>query len=191
MDIEIGKGLKINIELTRLGFNGQLEAAAAHIVRIGARNVLMDSHANVKREDYPEGDEGTAAWRDASLAQAMKKLDALYKGEVRANATTRVSTVDPVEAEATRMARVFVGKATRGYEDNKGESRGWLASAAKAMDMPLDAAVESEAYFAQAKAVIAAAIKRRAARADVIEAARKIVEAAKAVKIESADDLGL
>lgn len=189
MDIEIGKGLKINIALPWLGFPGQLEAAAAHIVRIGARNVLMDSHANIKREDYPEGDEGTAAWRDASLAQAMKKLDALYKGEVRANATTRVSSVDPVEAEALRMARVFVGKATRGWEDNKGDSRAWIDAAAKALELPVPAWA-TDGFADAAKAVLAEAIKRRAARDDVKDAARKVVEAAKAVVV-TGEDLGL
>lgn len=189
MDIEIGKGLKVNIELTRLGFNGQLEAAAAHIVKIGARNVLMDSHASVKREDYPEGDDGTAAWREDSLAIAMKKLDALYKGEVRANATTRASSVDPVEAEALRMARVFVGKATRGWEDNKGDSRAWVNSAAKAMELqPID--WTKDGFADSVKAVLAAAIKRRASRPDVREAAAKAVEAAKAVNV-AGEDLGL
>ena len=190
MDIEIGKALTVNVELTRLGFEHQIGTAAAHVVKIGLRNILMDAHANVKREDFAGDDDGAKAYRDASLAKAMTKLEALYKGDVRANAVTRQSSADPVEAEAMRMARTFVYGKARGWEENKGDSRKWIDAAQAAMGLP-GIVWNVDGFADAAKAVLAEAIKRRAARDDVKEAARKIVEAAKAVKVESADDLGL
>ena len=181
--IEIGKTLTVAVDTTKLN-----DAVMAHVVRIGVRNILMDAHASVKRDDC----ESDQDYRAKSLAQSMKKLEAMYRGEVRANATTRISNADPIEAEALRMARVFVGKATRGWEDAKGDARKWIDAAAEAMQ--LDDAERpnwtADDFADKAKAVLAAAIKRRAAREDVREAARKVVEAAKSV-VATGEDLGL
>lgn len=184
MDIEIGKSLTVNVDTARMP-----ETAMAHIVKMGLRNVLMDSHASVKRDAYAAGDDGAKEWQAASLAVAMKKLDALYRGEVRANATTRVSHADPIEAEAMRMARSFVYGKARGWEENKGDSRAWVSAVAQAVALdPID--WTKDTFGDAVKAVLAEAIKRRAARPDVREAAAKVVEAAKAV-IVTGEDLGL
>lgn len=184
--VEIGKALQVAVDTTRLN-----ESVMAHVVRIGLRNILMDSHASVKSDDFKDDDEGRKAWRDASLAQAMKKLDAMYKGEVRANATTRVSHADPVEAEAMRMARTFVYGKTKGWEKGDEKAVAYITLAGRAMELPgIEQDDDGQKAADKVKAIIAEAIKRRAARADVREAAAKVVEAAKAVVV-TGEDLGL
>jgi hypothetical protein len=82
------------------------EAALNHAIMIGLRNILMDSHASVTKEEYPDDAEREAAAR----AMVQKKLDALMSGEVRV-ASTREG--DPVKAEAIRMASDIVKAALR------------------------------------------------------------------------------
>lgn len=90
--VNVGKGIEKNIDFAALP-----QAARDHIMYIGARNVLMDSHASITAEEYPDETERRAA------AEAMvdKKLDALMRGEVRVQSTREG---DPVRAEAVRMA---------------------------------------------------------------------------------------
>lgn len=89
-NIAIGKGLTVDVDFTK--FN---QSVLDHILYIGARNILMDSHANVTRESA--GDDIGAQ----SLAVATKKLQALYDGDLR---TTSTREGDPIKAEATRLA---------------------------------------------------------------------------------------
>lgn len=90
MEINIGKGLSLNVDQTKLN-----DAVMAHVVAIGLRNILMDAHASVTRDEV--GDDVQAQ----SLAASQKKLDAMYAGEVRTSSTR---TGDPVRAEAIRIA---------------------------------------------------------------------------------------
>lgn len=111
MNVNVGKGIEREIDVTVLP-----EAARYHILYIGLRNVLMDSHASITSDEYPDADERKAA------AEAMvdKKLDALMRGEVRVQSTREG---DPVRAEAMRMANDIIkakikkaGKAVKDYE---------------------------------------------------------------------------
>lgn len=90
MDINIGKGITLAVDANALPAE-----AMAHVVYIGLRNVLMDSHAGVTRET--DGD----SYVENSRATAEKKLAALMAGQVRV-AGTREG--DPVRAEAIRIA---------------------------------------------------------------------------------------
>ena len=92
MLVNVGKGIEIEVPFESFPAN-----ALSHVQYIGARNVLMDCHASVTADEYPD-----AAEREA-VARAMveKKLAALMSGEVRV-ASTREG--DPVRAEALRMA---------------------------------------------------------------------------------------
>lgn len=67
-----------------------------YLVYIGLKNVLQDSHASIKRADFDSDD----AWKDAKLGRALKKLDALYAGEVRMVAAASGSKGDEVKARA-------------------------------------------------------------------------------------------
>lgn len=169
MQIDIGKTLTVDVDVARLGLK-ELSDAASHVVKIGLRNILMDSHAGVNTTKYPDADAATI--RQMSLEVAMKKLDALYRGEVRANATTRASSLTPVEKEAHRLAREYVAKNAGRFERDDAHAL-WLARAAEIMEMPTD----------DLKAVFAAAVKRRAARPDVIAQAEKNVAAVEKLNV--------
>lgn len=109
MQVNIGKGLEIEVNFTTMP-----QAAIDHILYIGARNVLMDSHASITKETNPND------LQDVARAMAEKKLAALMSGEVRV-ASTREG--DPVRAEALRMATAQItalikkaGKKVADYE---------------------------------------------------------------------------
>lgn len=87
--VNIGKDIELNVDVARLPQN-----VLDHVVYIGLRNILMDSHASITAE------KSTDVYGD-SRAMAEKKLEAMYNGEVR-SAGTR--TADPVKAEAIRIA---------------------------------------------------------------------------------------
>lgn len=111
MDINIGKGITVPVTVEDLP-----PAALQHVIYIGLRNVLMDSHAGVTadavRKDHPQADAEDIATMvvDQSRATAEKKLASLLAGEVR---TIRERTGDPVRAEALRMAIDAVRAAVR------------------------------------------------------------------------------
>lgn len=92
MLVNVGKGIERDVNIQALP-----KAALDHAIYIGLRNVLMDSHASITADEYPDATERAAA------AEAMvdKKLDALLRGEVRVQSTREG---DPVRAEAVRMA---------------------------------------------------------------------------------------
>jgi hypothetical protein len=92
MLVNVGKGIEREIDVAKLP-----QTALDHAVYIGLRNVLMDSHASVTTDEYPD-----AAER-ATVAGAMvdKKLAALMSGDVRVQSTREG---DPVRAEAIAMA---------------------------------------------------------------------------------------
>lgn len=96
MLVNIGKSIELDIDHTALP-----EVALQHVIMIGLRNVLMDSHAGVTAEKVgPDGDVAAE-----SKAVALKKLDALMRGEVRVSGSREG---DPVRAEAIRSASAVI-----------------------------------------------------------------------------------
>jgi hypothetical protein len=96
MKVNVGKGIELDINETTLP-----KAAIDHVVMIGLRNILMDSHASITADEYP----GEAERKAAAEAMVAKKLDALMRGEVRV-ASSREG--DPVRAEALRSATAVI-----------------------------------------------------------------------------------
>lgn len=92
MEVNVGKGIICNVDHTILQ-----PQVLEHVIYIGLRNILMDSHASITDKEYPDATERQAA------AEAMvdKKLEAFKRGEVRVQSTREG---DPVRAEALRMA---------------------------------------------------------------------------------------
>jgi hypothetical protein len=90
MLVNIGKG----IELTVPGLDTLSPEVRDHIVYLGWRNVLMDSHAGMTAKDNPTD------YVEKSRAIAEKKLAALTNGEVR---TTSFRESDPVKARAQEL----------------------------------------------------------------------------------------
>jgi hypothetical protein len=105
MRVQIGKTIEMDVALERLGLPTELSPAASHVVYIGLRNVLMDSHASVTK-DEPDHIE-------RSREMAEKKLDALYRGEVRVAQTRAPHAADALAAEIKRLATGIVMR-TRG-----------------------------------------------------------------------------
>lgn len=95
MEINVGKGITVDANLAKLGFEGDYAngTVPGHVVYIGLRNMLMDSHAGIPT-DEPD-------YQAKARAIVEKKLEAMYNGEVRV-AGTREG--DPVRAEAMRLA---------------------------------------------------------------------------------------
>ena len=106
MKVNIGKGIELDIDAIALPPN-----AMEHVIYIGLRNILMDSHASVTKETNPDD------MADVAKAVAEKKLAALMSGEVRVVASREG---DPVRAEAKRAAtdaiKVALRKAGRKVE---------------------------------------------------------------------------
>lgn len=171
-NIDIGAGLMLPVDFDRLHNH---RASIEHIENIGARNVLMDCHAPIKRDDFETDQE----WRNAKLLKAQSKLEQLYDGSIRANSSgPRASSIDPIAAEALREARVFVHSKAKGWEKATDSAINWLTTIADKLGIEL--AEENPDW----KAVIAAAVKFRAEKPESIATATKIVEARKAIAVD-------
>lgn len=101
MQVNIGKGIELEVP----AFDTLSQAVKDHIVYIGFRNILMDSHAGMTPEKANGGDHV-----ELSKAIAEKKLAALVAGDLR---TTSSREGDPVRAEAIRLAVKAVEGAIR------------------------------------------------------------------------------
>ena len=106
LHVDIGKQLAFDLDNQQVMDLIGHKNVHDHILYIGLRNILMDSHASCKRETYGD-DEVT--WRNNSKALAEKKLAAMLAGEIRSNSSgPRVSSLSPIDAECRRLARVAV-----------------------------------------------------------------------------------
>ena len=70
-----------------------------HVIYMGLRNILMDSHASIKKDDDD--------CRTKSMAIVNKKLDALYQGIIRISPEP---SSDAVEGEARRLCMTQINK---------------------------------------------------------------------------------
>lgn len=80
LNVNIGKELVVNVDVARAFAHPSVEE---HIVYLGFRNSLMDSHASAVRKDF----ETEAAYIKASREMAIKKLQSFYDGLVRTRST--------------------------------------------------------------------------------------------------------
>jgi hypothetical protein len=140
-NINIGKGIELAVDFERLPAN-----AIEHLLKIGARNVLMDAHAGITEKEYPD----ESARKDAARAVAEKKLDALMSGEVRV-AGVRGPRGDAVATEMKRIAKgVILGHAKSkglGAEVVKTNFNDWMAAYVAKNEADLRA--KAEANLAQ------------------------------------------
>ena len=100
MLVPVGKGIELDVDPAR--FNAEV---TAHVMKIGSRNILMDSHANATAKSDPQG------YVQKSRELAERKLQSLYNGIVRTQAVggPRAPT-DPVSMVILRLARKAVQK---------------------------------------------------------------------------------
>lgn len=158
MNIDIGKGLQVFVDVARLRKH---DAVVEKMLLRAASDILRDTHAGITEKTHPDA----KARRDEALSVAMKKLESMYAGELRSNSgAPRASALTPVEKEAYRLAREYVSKNAGQFEKNDKHAL-WLMTAAELMGMAYD----------DLKAVFAAAIKRRAANPKVIAIAEENV----------------
>lgn len=128
MKINVGKGIELEVP----AFNTLSDEVQAHIIRTGWRNLLQDAHAGVTEAKANGGD-----IVELSRAAAVRKLEALTRGELR-TASTREG--DPIKAEALRLAMIGVKNKHReegkkiGEKDIKAKAREFLASPGPALD---------------------------------------------------------
>lgn len=101
LNVNIGKDIIVHVEVARAFAHAEVEK---HIVYLGFRNSLMDSHASAVRKDF----ETEAAYIEASREMAMKKLQSFYDGLVR----TRSTVAGPSAFEKV-MVRVALSKLSK------------------------------------------------------------------------------
>jgi len=100
MLVAIGKGIELDVDPTR--FNRDV---MEHVVKIGLRNILTDSHANATQKADPQG------YVAKSRELAERKLQSLYNGIVRTQAVGGPKApTDPVSMVIMRLARKTVQK---------------------------------------------------------------------------------
>lgn len=104
LDVNVGKEIVLNVDLNRAFAHDDV---AKHIVYLGFRNAIMDSHASAVRKDF----ETDAAYQAASLEMATKKLQSLYDGSVRTRST--VAGPSAFEKVMVRIALSLLPKAKR------------------------------------------------------------------------------
>lgn len=106
--VNIGKTIALDVDFAAFPQN-----VLDHILYIGARNILMDAHAGVTKEEA--GDDMIPQAR----AVAEKKLAAMYAGEVRIGAMR--APRDAVGAVMARMARSEIVNALRAANRKPGD----------------------------------------------------------------------
>jgi len=161
----IGKDMEMTVDVSKVPVN-----VIWHYVQRELTDDLRDSHASVTRDSF-SGDD--AKWRAAKMAVAEKKLASLYAGTIRAAKATE--PLDPVATEALRLARVFINAKAKDWQKDDATALSNIAGWAQALGMPNTNSEER-------KAVVAAAIAKRAMRDDVRKDATDNVERAKALR---------
>lgn len=117
--IECGKGINFNVTGDMLATLSQHSEAFHHVLMIGLKNMVQDSHASIVREDF-ETDED---WRAAKRAKAELKLGAIIAGDVRVSTTPRQPKLSDFDAFARKWIIAKV-KAKIGTADWKAKTEG-------------------------------------------------------------------
>jgi hypothetical protein len=97
MLVKVGKGIEIEVDVNRLN-----STVMDHVVYTGLRNLLMDAHAGATAKDDPEG------YVAKSRELVERKLDGLYRGEIRRVGGGVAMPTDPLSVEIRRIATGIV-----------------------------------------------------------------------------------
>ena len=76
LNVSIGKDIMLTVDLGKL--SNQPESMA-HVIAIGLKNILQDSHSGITAKEFPN----EKIRKANSLAIAEKKLESLYNNDVR------------------------------------------------------------------------------------------------------------
>jgi hypothetical protein len=88
MEVQIGKGITLSVDVDRLNAD-----VTEHVLYIGLRNILMDSHASATKLGKDPRD------------MAVAKLESMYNGESRASGGR---TTDKVVQDMRKQAQAVV-----------------------------------------------------------------------------------
>jgi hypothetical protein len=83
LNVDVGKGLSFSIDSDAIAKH---QNVMDHVMMIGLRNILMDCHAGVKRDDFDD----EISWRNAAKQKSEAKLSAMLAGEIRLGGFGRV-----------------------------------------------------------------------------------------------------
>jgi hypothetical protein len=177
LNVNIGKGITLAIDETKFGVFDP-NTALSHILSIGLRNILMDSHASVTKIENPDD------FKEKSEAVALAKLDALYANEVRTNAGTKTRETDPVAKQAKTLANAWMA-ARLGKSWAKGEvsNKDTYAELTVAFE-PLSVEETAVDHLTRIRDIVANSPK-------IVADATEMVEKAKGTKAVDLGSLGL
>ena len=102
LNVSIGKDIMLTVDMGRL--SNQPESMA-HIIAIGLKNVLQDSHSSITKDDFPD----EKIRKANSLAIAEKKLESLYNNDVR----TKVARSGGQSAEEKLYVKAMLALVTK------------------------------------------------------------------------------
>jgi len=99
LSVNIGKGLVIDVDLTRLN-----PTVTEFILRNGLKNLLGDSHAGITQKAHPQD------YIERSREAAQRKLQSLYDGITRAQVAGNgfKAPTDPVAMVVLRLSRKII-----------------------------------------------------------------------------------
>lgn len=117
--IDCGKSIAFDITDEMLLELGKHQSAFDHVLMIGLKNLVQDSHASIKRE-YFETDE---EWKAAAKARAEMKLGAILSGDLRTQSATRAPKLSDRDAFARKW---LVAKLKAAFVAKHGKD-GWKA----------------------------------------------------------------
>lgn len=140
MIIDVGKGLTFDISDEQFEQMMSHERSRDRIKYVALRNIIMDSHASVKRDDF----ESEIDWRNESKAVAERTVAGLLSGEVmRRNARA------PKADDFTNFARKHI----IGLLKEKAKTNDKIAKLVKEMpDLPDKGVSILDAMFAKNEA---------------------------------------
>jgi hypothetical protein len=106
LNLDCGKGVPFTITPENVAELVKRPDAIAHVIAIGLKNILQDSHASIKYDDFKTEEECQAAKRE----RAGKKLLALLAGDVRTARAGSSNRVDSFTTFARRLVLSMLSK---------------------------------------------------------------------------------
>lgn len=168
--IECGKSIQFEITDDMILQLGNHQNAFDHVLMIGLKNLVQDSHASCKREDFETEDE----WKAESRRIAEMKLGSILSGDIRKTSGTRTPKLSDKDAFARKW---LVAKLKAAWIAKNGKD-GWKAK------------TEGDDGAAFIEALVAKNAERFAAEIEAAWAA-ELAERAKAKEIADSVDLDI
>ena len=109
LTFDCGKGVSFAVTLEQVETMAKHQHVIAHVVAIGLKNILMDSHASVTYEQFKTD----AECQEAKRKRAGEKLQAMLDGEIRIARAGGGTKVDSFTTFARRLVLSMLSKDKR------------------------------------------------------------------------------